>query len=146
MSVLMTNPEEKNFVNKITSIISNLGYISEKDRNYTISDHVNYLIKAAESSEPRIKSKIENHIVKLGKKAVPALVEALYASTGVARGMVAMSLIRIGAPSVEPVRKAASNNNEIGWISDYIVNEIEGSESILSAFGAQQSLEAALVG
>lgn len=133
-------------VSKITNIISSIGFIGEKDKNYTLADHVHYLLKASENSEQKTRSKIENHLVKLGKKAVPILTSALYQSTGQTRGFIAMALIRIGAPSISYLEQAAKANTELKWISEYIIEEIEGSQIKLGQFLKEQVLEAALVG
>lgn len=150
MNTIITNPiktsEEKTFVSKITDIISSIGFISEKDRNYTLPDHISYLLKASENSEPKTRNKIENHLVKLGKKAVPALVTSLFTTTGATRGLIAMTLIRIGKPSISHLEKAVLNYPESIWISDYIIKEIEGSQSIIGAYKAEQAMEPALVG
>jgi len=150
MITIATNPikheaEEKSLVSKITDIISSIGFISEKDRSYKLSDHISYLLKASENSEPKIKSKIENHLVKLGKKAVPALVTALFETNGQTRGMVAMTLIRIGTPSISYLQQAVENNPESDWISDYIIREIEGSQVNIGEFVEVRNMEAALV-
>ena len=42
------------------------------------------------------KNELENQIVSMGTTAVPVLVEQLQTSKGLKRGVVAMSLIRIG--------------------------------------------------
>ena len=94
----------------------------------------------------KTKNKIENHIVKLGKKAVPALVESLFETAGSTRGMIAMILIRIGTPSISYVEKAVQNNPELNWISDYIISEIEGSQVKLGSYFENNSREAVLVG
>lgn len=121
MASTVTNPI------KIASLASNIGFISEKDKTYTLTDHIFYLIKASANSDPKTKSKIENHIVKLGKKAVPALVSALAETTGTTRGMVAMALIRIGSPSIAALNEIAFDNPEMSWITDYLIQEIRGT-------------------
>ena len=143
---LIPQKEENSFVSRISNIISSIGFISEKDRAYSLADHISYLLKASENSDAKIKSKIENHIVKLGKKAVPALVESLFETDGPTRGMVAMILIRIGTPSITYLEQAVKNNPELNWISDYIIREIEGSQIKVGSYFKDNSLEAVLVG
>lgn len=138
--------DEKNFVGKITDIMANIGFIADKDKSYTLKDHVEYLLKACESAEPATRSKIENHLVKLGRKAVPMLVSSLYNTSGSTRGLVAMVLIRIGGYSIKHLENAAKNNSDVKWISDYIIREIEGSKVYLGDFISTSSLEAVLVG
>lgn len=74
------------------------------------------------------KNELENQIVSMGTTAVPVLVEQLQTSKGLKRGVVAMSLIRIGHDSVSLLKEAASKNREFSWVADYLINEIEGSK------------------
>jgi len=70
------------------------------------------------------KNEIENKLVDIGSQAVPELVNQLQVLRGLKRGVVAMTLIRIGAPSVEYLQKAACENKEFQWVADYIISEI----------------------
>ena len=74
------------------------------------------------------KNQLENEIVNMGSSAVPVLVEKLQTSKGLVRGVVAMSLIRIGEDSVSLLKEAANKNQEFTWVADYLINEIEGSK------------------
>lgn len=74
------------------------------------------------------KNQLENEIVNMGSSAVPVLVEKLQTSKGLVRGVVAMSLIRIGEDSVSLLKEAANKNHDFTWVADYLINEIEGSK------------------
>lgn len=74
------------------------------------------------------KNQLENEIVNMGSSAVPVLVEKLQTSKGLVRGVVAMSLIRIGEDSVGLLKEAANKNHDFTWVADYLINEIEGSK------------------
>ena len=74
------------------------------------------------------KNQLENEIVNMGSSAVPVLVEKLQTTKGLVRGVVAMSLIRIGEDSVSLLKEAANKNQEFTWVADYLINEIEGSK------------------
>lgn len=74
------------------------------------------------------KNQLENEIVNMGLSAVPVLVEKLQTSKGLVRGVVAMSLIRIGEDSVSLLKEAANKNHDFTWVADYLINEIEGSK------------------
>ena len=73
------------------------------------------------------KNELENQIVSMGSSAVPVLVEQLQISKGLKRGVVAMSLIRIGEDSVSFLKEAASKNKDFTWVANYLINEINGS-------------------
>lgn len=135
MNNTVTNPftqikERSRIVSKLTSLINHIGF--SKDRDFTFSDHVFYLLKASENSDPKTKSKIENHLVKMGEEAVPFLVKSIIETTGAARGLAAMALIRIGEPSVSYLEQAAIDVPEFKWALEYIIEEIKGTKIALS--------------
>ena len=78
------------------------------------------------SSDNTTKNRIENILVDKGKAVVPELVHQLQVVRGVKRGVVAMTLIRIGEASVEYLKKAANNNKDFEWVAKYLISEIKG--------------------
>ncbi len=86
---------------------------------------VNELLEKLDNNN---KNQLENEIVSMGSSAVPVLVEKLQTSKGLVRGVVAMSLIRIGEDSVSLLKEAANKNHDFTWVADYLINEIEGSK------------------
>ena len=86
---------------------------------------VNELLEKLDNNN---KNQLENEIVNMGSSAVPVLVEKLQTSKGLVRGVVAMSLIRIGEDSVSLLKEAANKNHDFTWVADYLINEIEGSK------------------
>lgn len=86
---------------------------------------VNELLEQLDNNN---KNQLENEIVSMGSSAVPVLVEKLQTSKGLVRGVVAMSLIRIGEDSVSLLKEAANKNHDFSWVADYLINEIEGSK------------------
>lgn len=94
------------------AVLTNVNNISEK---------VDYLLADVDSST---KNDVENSIVALGAKAVNALVDKLRTLKGLQRGVVAMSLIRIGQSAVAPLKALAVENSEYQWMADYLLSEI----------------------
>ena len=94
------------------AVIPNVNNISEK---------VDYLLSDV---DPSTKNDVENSIVALGAKAVNALVDKLRTLKGLQRGIVAMSLIRIGESAVAPLKELAVENSEYQWMADYLLSEI----------------------
>jgi len=90
------------------------------------SKSIQYFLSKLENADNMAKNEIENMMVNIGKTAVPELVDQLQIVQGVKRGVVAMTLIRIGDDSVEYLRKAASNNKEFEWVAKYLITEING--------------------
>ena len=75
------------------------------------------------------KNEIENMLVGIGTPAVPELVEQLQVVRGLTRGVVAMTLIRIGDSSIDYLKKAAQNNKDFEWVAEYLISEIKGSKA-----------------
>lgn len=73
------------------------------------------------------KNIVENNLVSIGASAVPELVHELQVVRGLKRGVVAMTLIRLGDASVECLKKAAKDNKDFQWVAEYLIREIEGS-------------------
>ena len=96
----------------------------EHRRKYMPS--VQEILVKLENADNTTKNKLENILVDQGKSVVPELVNQLKIVKGVKRGVVAMSLIRIGEASVEYLRKAASDNKDFEWVAKYLISEIKG--------------------
>ena len=87
---------------------------------------VEEILGKLETADNTTKNQLENELVNIGTSAVPVLVEQLQVAKGVKRGVVAMTLIRIGSPSVEYLKKAANNNKDFEWVAKYLISEIKG--------------------
>lgn len=87
---------------------------------------VEEILNKLENADNNTKNLIENILVDKGSEAVPYLVNQLQTVKGVKRGVAAMSLIRIGAASVEYLKKAASCNKDFEWVAKYLISEIQG--------------------
>ena len=79
-----------------------------------------------ETADNTTKNKLENILVDKGSAVVPELVNQLQVVRGVKRGVVAMTLIRIGEASVEYLKKAAIDNKDFEWVAKYLISEIKG--------------------
>lgn len=90
------------------------------------SDSIKDFLSRLENADNISKNEIENSLVNIGKKAVPELVDQLQIVQGTKRGVVAMTLIRIGDDSVEYLRQAARNNKDFEWVAKYLITEIKG--------------------
>ena len=66
-------------------------------------------------------------MVNIGTSALPQLVDELQAVKGIKRGVVAMTLIRIGDASVKYLKEAAKDNKDFEWVAEYLIREIKGS-------------------
>lgn len=87
---------------------------------------VDEILVKLETADNTTKNKLENELVEQGSAVVPALVSKLQNISGVKRGVVAMTLIRIGEASIEYLRKAASDNKDFEWVAKYLISEIQG--------------------
>lgn len=89
-----------------------------------VIDGIGALIERLETADNVAKSTIENKIVAMGEKVVEYLADVLPTLQGVKRGVVAMSLIRIGEDALSALQRRADRNNETAWIYNYLISEI----------------------
>ena len=88
---------------------------------------VDEIICKLETADNMTKNQLENKLVEQGSAVVPELVTKLQSVRGIKRGVVAMTLIRIGEASVEYLRKAASDNKDFEWVAKYLISEIQAA-------------------
>lgn len=89
-----------------------------------MNNSVAAILSKLEKADNKSKSMLENQLVNFGGQAVPELVKNLSIVKGSVRGVVAMTLIRIGEPSIEVLREAAAENKNLEWIAEYLITEI----------------------
>ncbi len=88
---------------------------------------LNEILSELENADNTTKNKIENELVSIGETVLPQLVDQLQVVRGVKRGVVAMTLIRLGDASVKYLEKAANENKDFEWVAEYLIREIKGS-------------------
>ncbi len=82
------------------------------------------LIAMLKEADAKTKNDIENRIVDMGDGIANMLVERLQNASGSQRGIIAMSLIRLGECSINPLKNLARTNSEFQWIANYLISEI----------------------
>ena len=87
---------------------------------------VDEILGKLETADNMTKNSLENMLVAQGRAVVPDLVNKLQVVKGTKRGVVAMSLIRIGEDSIDCLKKAASDNKDFEWVAKYLISEIQG--------------------
>lgn len=87
---------------------------------------VDEILCKLETADNTTKNQLENKLVEQGSAVVPELVNKLQSIRGIKRGVVAMTLIRIGEASVDYLKKAASDNKDFEWVAKYLISEIQG--------------------
>ena len=88
---------------------------------------VDEILSKLETADNTTKNQLENTLVAQGTAVVPELVDKLQSVRGIKRGVVAMTLIRIGEASVEYLRKAATDNKDFEWVAKYLISEIQAA-------------------
>lgn len=84
------------------------------------------ILTKLENADNITKNELENTLVSCGSSIVPQLVDQLQVVRGIKRGVVAMTLIRIGDASIKYLEKAAHNNKDFEWVAEYLIREIKG--------------------
>ncbi len=90
---------------------------------------VNEILNKLETADNTTKNELENKLVNIGSSVVPQLVDQLQVVRGIKRGVVAMTLIRIGNASVKYLKKAAEVNKDFEWVAEYLIREIQGVQA-----------------
>lgn len=90
------------------------------------STSIQYFLSKLENADNIAKNEIENMLVNIGRNNVGELVDQLQVIQGVKRGVVAMTLIRIGDASIEYLKEAAKTNKDFEWVARYLITEING--------------------
>ena len=93
----------------------------------SIMETVNEILSKLENADNTTKNELENELVNIGTSVLPQLVDELQVVRGIKRGVVAMTLIRIGDASVKYLKKAAECNKDFEWVAEYLIREIKGS-------------------
>lgn len=91
---------------------------------------VKEILSELENADNTTKNQIENELVSIGESVVPQLVDQLQVVRGIKRGVVAMTLIRLGDASVKYLEKAAHDNKDFEWVAEYLIREIKGSIAV----------------
>lgn len=89
-------------------------------------DTVNEILTKLENADNTTKNELENKLVDIGTEVLPQLVDQLQIVRGIKRGVVAMTLIRIGDASIKYLEKAAHENKDFEWVAEYLIREIKG--------------------
>ena len=84
------------------------------------------ILTQLENADNTVKNEVENMLVECGTSALPQLVAQLQVVKGVKRGVVAMTLIRIGDASIKYLENAANANKDFEWVAEYLIREIKG--------------------
>ena len=88
---------------------------------------VNEILSKLENADNTTKNQLENELVNIGASALPQLVDQLQIVRGIKRGVVAMTLIRIGNASVKYLEQAAKTNKDFEWVAEYLIREIKAA-------------------
>lgn len=86
---------------------------------------VNEILTKLETADNTTKNILENELVSIGTAALPQLVDQLQVVRGIKRGVVAMTLIRLGDASVKYLEEAAQMNKDFEWVAEYLIREIK---------------------
>lgn len=87
---------------------------------------VNEILIKLENADNTTKNELENKLVNFGAQVLPQLVDQLQVIRGIKRGVIAMTLIRIGDASIKYLEKAAHENKDFEWVAEYLIREIKG--------------------
>lgn len=103
--------------------------ILERKNTENITSSVREYLNKLNTAGVKEKCEIENKMVNMGEMIIPELVSQIQTIKGTIRGVVAMTLIRIGEPAVKFINEAANNNKDFEWVANYLIAEINGKKA-----------------
>lgn len=99
---------------------------SKEISNGNLTQTLERLFNDLDTADNMTKNAIENDVVRFGSEAADFLVNKIRTAKGAQRGVAAMSLIRIGEDSIEPLKQEAVKDKDFQWIANYLIREITG--------------------
>ncbi len=99
---------------------------SQEISNNNLTQTLERLFDDLDTADNMTKNAIENDVVRFGSEAADFLVNKIRTAKGAQRGVAAMSLIRIGEDSIEPLKQEAVKDKDFQWIANYLIREITG--------------------
>lgn len=87
---------------------------------------ITYLFEMLKNADPVLSENVENQLVEIGKNQIGQVVKTLENPNMLVKKHAAMTLIRIGPDSIEPLLNEYSHRKELSWMTDFIIQEITG--------------------
>lgn len=92
----------------------------------SLSELVDTLIASLEGADKAVADKAEAVLTRVGRPAIPALLQGLRSPHSRVKSVCTMVLIRIGQPVVEDLRKFYLRyaSADLRWVAEFILNEL----------------------
>lgn len=106
-----------------------------ENQTVSLEELIEFLIESLENTDKAGANKAENLLVRIGRPAVPSLVQGLKSSHNRVRSVCAMVLIRIGQPAVEDLIefyvRYANRQQKVRWVVEFILDELGAQIPVL---------------
>lgn len=93
----------------------------------SLEELIEFLIESLEDADKATANKAENLLTRIGRPAVPYLIQGLKSNYSRVKSTCAMVLIRIGQPVLDEMREFYVRNAsrpKIRWIAEFIITEL----------------------
>ena len=100
---------------------------NRENQTVSLEELIEFLIESLEDADKNTANKAENLLTRIGKPAVPYLVQGLKANHNRVKSVCAMVLVRIGQPAVADVQEfyiRNANRPKVRWIAEFILSEL----------------------
>lgn len=110
----------------ISEVVSKRSHALESAA-YSLSEMVDLLIASLEDVEKSVADQTETLLTRIGRPAIPSLIQGLRSPHIRVRSVCAMVLIRLGEPVLDDLRECYAHSQHLPklcWIIEYIFNEL----------------------
>jgi len=100
---------------------------NRENQTVSLEELIEFLIESLEDADKATATKAENLLTRIGKPAIPYLIQGLKANHNRVKSVCAMVLVRIGQPAVEGVQELyirSANRPKVRWIAEFVLSEL----------------------
>lgn len=113
---------------------------NRENQTVSLEELIEFLIESLEDADKVNANKAENLLTRIGKPAVPYLIQGLKSAHNQVKSVCAMSLIRIGQPALEELKEfyiRHYSRAKIRWVAEFILAEL-GADLVTLEAQAQE--------
>ena len=100
---------------------------NRENRTVSLDELIEFLIESLEDADKATANKAENLLTRIGKPAIPHLIQGLKSQHRPVKSVCAMVLVRIGQPAVDELKEfyvRNANRPKVRWIAEFILTEL----------------------
>lgn len=100
---------------------------NREKQTVSLEEMIEFLIESLEEADYATANKAENLLTRIGKPAIPYLIQGLKSNHNRVKSVCAMVLVRIGQPAVDELKEfyiRNANRSKVRWVAEFVLNEL----------------------